>query len=146
MKQILNVVFHHCARTAHFTAGTWGGGGTNSINLFIDLAKCGWDLAETRMRATQAVRASDCHCQKSQQSWVQSQHPPAQWNLRGGIWSSVGESIYKKKHNISIATPVTPFMPPPPSCICRQYLGCISVLVEGLSLILYPHNAANLTV
>ncbi len=33
---------------------------------------------------------------KSQQSRVQSQHPPTQWNLRGGIWSSV-EYIKKSR-------------------------------------------------
>jgi hypothetical protein len=89
-----------------------------------DLANCGWDLSETQTRSTQVVRASDCQCQKSQHSWVQSQHPPAQWNLRGGRWSSVGESIYKntkKTHNISIATPVTPFLPPP--CCTLAFAG-----------------------
>ncbi len=31
-----------------------------------------------------------------QQSWVQSQHPSAQWNLRGGRWSSAEYSTRKK--------------------------------------------------
>ncbi len=32
---------------------------------------------------------------KSQQSWARSQHPPTQWNLRGGRWSSVENSTKK---------------------------------------------------
>ncbi len=34
-----------------------------------------------------------------QWSWVRSQHPSAQWNLRGGRWSSVEYSM-KKNHKI----------------------------------------------
>ncbi len=34
---------------------------------------------------------------KSQQYWVRYQHPPTQWNLRGGRWSSVEYSTYKGK-------------------------------------------------
>ncbi len=34
---------------------------------------------------------------KSQHSWVRSQHPLTQWNLRGGRWSSVEYSKLKKK-------------------------------------------------
>ncbi len=42
------------------------------------------------MRPSWVVRgASDC--QKSQQSWVRSQHPPTQWNLRDAI---VERSLY----------------------------------------------------
>ncbi len=33
---------------------------------------------------------------KSQQSWVQFQHPPTQWNLRCDSWRSVGWSKQKK--------------------------------------------------
>ncbi len=36
----------------------------------------------------------------SQQSYVWSQHPPTQWNLRGGWWSSVGQYIEEKKPKI----------------------------------------------
>jgi hypothetical protein len=49
---------------------------------------CGWDLA-SRMRSSLVDRASDCQCISLQRSWVRSQHPSAQWNLRGGRWSSV---------------------------------------------------------
>ncbi len=35
---------------------------------------------------------------KLQQSWVRSQHPPTQWNLRGGRCSSVEYSTEKKKN------------------------------------------------
>ncbi len=41
------------------------------------------DLAEWLVRL--AANANG----KLQQSWVQSQHPPTQWNLRGGRRSSV---------------------------------------------------------
>ncbi len=34
-----------------------------------------------------------------QRSWVRSQHPSAQWNLRGGRWSSVEYSTKKKLKN-----------------------------------------------
>jgi hypothetical protein len=34
---------------------------------------------------------------KAQQSWVRSQHPPTQWNLRGGRWSSVEYRMWKKR-------------------------------------------------
>ncbi len=37
---------------------------------------------------------------KSQQSWVRSQNPPTQWNLRGGRWSSVEYSTWKKNPKI----------------------------------------------
>ena len=38
---------------------------------------------------------------KSQQFWFRSQHPPTQWNLRGGRWSSVEYNTYiDKKINI----------------------------------------------
>jgi hypothetical protein len=33
-----------------------------------------------------------------QRSWVRSQHPSAQWNLRGGRWSSVENSTKKIKN------------------------------------------------
>ncbi len=43
------------------------------------------------MRSSRVVRASDSQWRsRSQLSWVRSQPPPTQWNLRGGgIWSSV---------------------------------------------------------
>ena len=44
---------------------------------------------------------------KSQWSWVLSQHPPTQWNLRGGRWSSVKQSTFKIQKNppvLSIAS------------------------------------------
>jgi hypothetical protein len=34
---------------------------------------------------------------KSQQSWVRSQHPPTQWNLRGGRESSIEIQYIEKK-------------------------------------------------
>ncbi len=34
---------------------------------------------------------------KLQRSWVRSQHPSAQWNLRGGRWSSAEYCTNKKK-------------------------------------------------
>jgi hypothetical protein len=34
---------------------------------------------------------------KSRLSWVRFQHPPTQWNLRGGSWNSVEYSTYIKK-------------------------------------------------
>ncbi len=33
---------------------------------------------------------------KSHQSWDRSQHPPTQWNQRGGRWSNVEYSTWKK--------------------------------------------------
>ncbi len=33
---------------------------------------------------------------KSQQSWVRSQHPVTQWNLRDGRWSNVEKGTHKK--------------------------------------------------
>jgi hypothetical protein len=37
------------------------------------------------------------HLPKSQQSWVQSQHPPTQSNLRGGRYSNVEYGTYISK-------------------------------------------------
>jgi hypothetical protein len=34
------------------------------------------------MRSSRVVRAAESQCR--QLSWVRSQHPPTQWNLRGG--------------------------------------------------------------
>jgi hypothetical protein len=48
------------------------------------------------MRSNRLVRGVWLLIPKSQQSRVQSQHPPTQWNLRGGIWSSV-EYIKKSR-------------------------------------------------
>ncbi len=52
--------------------------------------ECGCDLAQWLERLTRLPMP------KSQQSWVRSQHPPTQWNLRGGRWSSV-EPVHRKK-------------------------------------------------
>ncbi len=49
---------------------------------------CGW-LERLTANAT-----------KSQQPWVQSQHPPTQWNLRVGRWSSVWIDNLKNKIKI----------------------------------------------
>ncbi len=59
------------------------------------LAYCGWDLV---------VRASDCQCRSrnSPGTWVRSQHPPTQWNLRGGRWSSVEYSTKRKIKKIPL--------------------------------------------
>ncbi len=49
-----------------------------------------------RMRSSLVVRASDCQCMHQlQRSWFRSQHPSAQWNLRGGRWSSAEYSTKK---------------------------------------------------
>jgi len=48
------------------------------------------------MRSSRVVRASGCQC-LCRNSWVQSQHPPTQWNLRGGRWSSVEQRTLKEK-------------------------------------------------
>ncbi len=63
------------------------------------------------MRSSLVVEASDCMhvifdllpiklicCQmhQLQRSWVRSQHPSAQWNLRGGRWGSAEYSMKKK--------------------------------------------------
>jgi hypothetical protein len=41
------------------------------------------------MRSSRVDRASAWPpMPKSQQSWIRSQHPPTQWNLGGGRWSS----------------------------------------------------------
>ncbi len=55
------------------------------------------------MRSSRAVRASHCQRTQSQQSWVRSQHPPTRYYLRGGRWSSIEWSTWKK---ISINPPV----------------------------------------
>ncbi len=59
-----------------------------------------------QMRSSLVVRASDCQCTScnGKRSWVRSQHPPAQWNLRGSRWSSAEYSMKKnpppqKKNN-----------------------------------------------
>ncbi len=43
-----------------------------------------WTTPRMRMRSSLVVRESDCQCTQLQRSWVRSQHPSAQWNLRGG--------------------------------------------------------------
>jgi hypothetical protein len=52
---------------------------------------CGWDLAEWLERLT-------ANAVSSQLSWVRSQLPPTQWNLRGGWWSSVEYRTQKRKN------------------------------------------------
>ncbi len=54
-----------------------------------DLASLGWDLAEW-------------FCvwlpmHQLQRSWLRTQHPSAQWNLRGGRWSNAEYCTNKKK-------------------------------------------------
>ncbi len=51
------------------------------------------NMPERNYTSTVSVSTARCYkgnflC-KSQQSWVRSQHPPTQWNLRGGRRSSV---------------------------------------------------------
>jgi hypothetical protein len=48
---------------------------------------------------------------KLQRSWVRSQHPSAQWNLRGGRWSSAEYCTNKKKKN------------PPKKCIEKKIIS-----------------------
>ncbi len=56
------------------------------------------------------MHSSDCQCthltanaliwlpmHQLQRSWVRSQHPSAQWNLRGGRWSRAGYSMKEKE-------------------------------------------------
>ncbi len=55
-----------------------------------------------RMRSSLVVKAFDCHgMHQLQRSWVRSQHPSAQWNLRGGRWSSVDYTVVRKKNKKS---------------------------------------------
>ncbi len=49
------------------------------------------------MRSSRMVRAAGCQCQSRNSPWIRSQHPPTQWNLRGGRWSSVEYSTQNKK-------------------------------------------------
>ncbi len=56
---------------------------------------CGWDLAEWLERLT-------ANAVSSQLSWVRSQLPPTQWNLRGGWWSSVEYRTQKRKNEKKI--------------------------------------------
>ncbi len=77
---------------------------------------CGWDLAEywmrsclvrmrsgrVRMRYSRVFRTSSLSVPKLQQSWVQSQHPPTQWNLSGGKWSSVEQRTWEEKIYLKI--------------------------------------------
>ncbi len=37
---------------------------------------------------------------RSQLSWVRSQHPPTQWNLRGGRWSSSVGSLSERDNRV----------------------------------------------
>ncbi len=55
-----------------------------SILVYMLLIICGWDLAYWLESVWQPMP-------KSQLSWVRSQHPTTQWNLRGGRWSSFVE-------------------------------------------------------
>ncbi len=60
---------------------------------------------------------------KLQRSWVRSQHPPAQWNLRGGRWSSAEYCTNKKRKknppkNIYKKKDVNP-----PSFACNSWQG-----------------------
>ncbi len=50
-----------------------------------------------------------------QRSWVRSQHPSAQWNLRGGRWSSVKYRTKKKNPPPKKSSPATSRPRPPPT-------------------------------
>ncbi len=56
------------------------------------------------MRSSRVVRASgrQVSMPKSQQSWVRSQHPPTQWNLRGGRWRGGVNNVHKNKNTKKI--------------------------------------------
>jgi hypothetical protein len=69
-----------------------------------DLAECGWYLADLWMRFSRVwmrfcrvVRASDSQCPIVATVLVRSQHPPTQWNLRGGRWNSVEYTTLKNQ-------------------------------------------------
>ncbi len=61
---------------------------------------------------------------KSQQSWVRSQNPPTQWNLRGCRWSVVEKPIRKEKN---------PNKSPPLKNIFLSCIPCKWLLDRALS-------------
>jgi hypothetical protein len=52
---------------------------------------------------------------KLQQSWVRSQHPPTQWKLRGGRWSS-GETMLNTVNRKKFKNPPLRFCQPTYIC------------------------------
>ncbi len=56
------------------------------IRKLVVRIRMGW------MRSSRVIRASPSQCWLS---WVHSQHPPKQRNLRGGRWSSVKKKYWK---------------------------------------------------
>ncbi len=52
------------------------------------------------MRFNRVVRASDSQCRSRNCPGFRSQHPPTQWNLRGGRWSSVEYRTLNKSKKI----------------------------------------------
>ncbi len=82
------------------------------------------------------------------QVWVRSQHPSAQWNLRGGRWSSAEyctnkkkkkspKKIFKKKKfALPPPSPFSPFplpLPPPPRTISQYWPHWISKVLTSES-------------
>jgi hypothetical protein len=61
------------------------------------------------MRSSPVVRASDFPVPKSQQSWVRSQHPPIQWNLKGS--TAADEALLNKGNKIFKKIPRNFFIP-----------------------------------
>jgi hypothetical protein len=64
------------------------------------------------------VRASDWQLPKSQQSWVRSQHPPTQWNLRGRQMKQHWIQYFGKKRIPPFIIPIGLYLP-----LCKQDMG-----------------------
>jgi hypothetical protein len=64
-----------------------------SLAVFFGGQECyGWDLTEL------LERLHDSQCRNRKLSWVRTQHPPTQWNLRGGkSKNSKISSLFKTK-------------------------------------------------
>ncbi len=69
-----------------------------NCKLFIPCSPfSGWDLAGG-CELSEGVKAYACQCQSRNSPGNRSQHPPTQWNRRGGRWSSVEQNNKKEKN------------------------------------------------